>query len=142
MKIKEENSILKKENYAQTEENMINVLLVYKNDEKRILLDGKKEVRVNDIMYIEVDKPYIVLCCTNGNNECLRGSLIQFENKIGLPFARAGRKYLVNLEHVRKVTEYVVLDNDMRIKLSKAGKVELKSVFEDYLLKECERQSI
>jgi len=108
------------------------------------LLDDKKTVRVNDIIYIEVDKPYIVLCYTSGNNECLRGSLIQFENKVDLPFARAGRKYLVNLEHVRAVTEYVVLDNGIKIKLNKGAKVGLKNIFESYfhLVKECAQKSL
>ena len=81
---------------------------------------------MNNIVYIEACKPYIVLHYFDGSRECRRGSLIQFEREISFPFSRAGRKYLVNMEHLKEISESLVLDNGSRLRISKAAKAKLK----------------
>lgn len=97
--------------------------------------EGENVINIREIVCVESAKPYIVLYFKDDEKRVLRMSLKQFLIKNGTLFAKAGRKYAVNLEHVKEVSEYAVLDNGMKIKLSKAVKVELKNDLEQYLLK-------
>lgn len=106
--------------------------------ENKILLmrkEGKELISTRDIVYVESAKPYIIMYYTDGKKQVLRMSLKKFLIKTEVLFAKAGRKYVVNLEHIKAVSEYAVLDNGMKIKLSKAARVELKNDLERYLLK-------
>lgn len=113
---------------------MIKVVFLESGNEKEILLEGKQRIKVGNIEYVDYCKPYVVIHC-NGNKEfCLRESLVQFEKNVGMPLVRAGKEYLVNLDYIDDILEYVVLKSGKKFKISKAAKSQLKKAYFDYLL--------
>lgn len=124
--------------YAKLEKEIDKILRIKLQDEQTIVLQdikGDRLVRIKDIVYVESDKPYVVLLLTDGTILLERKSLVQFENEMGDTVVQAGRKYLVNLEHVKDIPQDVLLDNGERIKLSKSAKAELKKKYNNYILK-------
>ena len=114
------------------------ILRIKFKNKKEILLRKKEDeekINVKDVMYVESAKPYIVLHHKNGEKRIVRTSLKKFIEEEGMPFVRAGKKYVVNLGYVREISEYVLLDNNVKINLSRVAKVELSKKLEGYLLK-------
>lgn len=90
---------------------------------------------MNNIVYIETCKPYIVLHYFDGNRECQRGSLINFEKESSFLLYRAGRKYLVNMEYVKEISEFLIMDNGSRLRISKDAKSKLRVALKEYRTK-------
>lgn len=90
---------------------------------------------MNNIVYIETCKPYIVLHYFDGSRECRRESLTNFEKENSFLFYRAGRKYLVNMEYVKGISEFLILDNGSRLRISKDAKTKLRVALKEYRAK-------
>ncbi len=112
------------------------ILRIQKQDERMVMVRGVKEdkpIRIQDIMYVESHKPYVVLYLIDGTSVSDRKSLVQFESEVEDIIVRAGRKYLINLEHIEEIYKDVLLDNGKHIKISKEAKAELKKKRNNYI---------
>ena len=125
--------------YTKLEKEIDKILRTRFQNERAIVLQdvkGNKVVRIKDIVYGEVDKPYIVLNMVDGTRLLERRSLVQFVNELqDTAIHQAGRRYLVNLAHIKEISQNVVLDTGEQIKISKAAKSELKKLYNAYILK-------
>lgn len=79
---------------------------------EKITLDvagqGTREVILKDIIYIETEKPYIVVHTTYGNIKC-KNHMMDIENILnGKWFFRCHNSYIVNLDEVKNIKGTIV----------------------------------
>ncbi len=101
------------------------VLLLQENGEMM-------RIALNDIYFVEVFSHSCVLHITDGNVEC-RTAISRLENELGNQFIRVHRAFLVNMEHMKKITKTeILLENGEKIPLARRKYSEVNLAFINY----------
>lgn len=104
-------------------------------------LNGKIVTTVQDIVYVESDKHYLIYHLLNGNKEVrMRDSINNFETRyVPYDFVRIHKKYCINLKHLSffdgKNGEVALGKAGIRLPISKNYKQEVDNRYTLYLRK-------
>ncbi len=95
--------------------------------------DGDRHIKAGEIIYIEV-KDHWLFIHTKDNIYKLLGTLKEMEEQLeDYNFVSCYRSYLINLKYVTRMgSEFVILDNEIELKISRSKKKEVQSAFVDY----------
>jgi two-component system LytT family response regulator len=63
-------------------------------------------IKITDIAFLKAEDKYVTLHTKEGKTHLLEQSLNYFEVKIGNPFVRVKRDYLVNSDYIEEITRY------------------------------------
>lgn len=108
---------------------------VQKNDYLILSLPGeKRKVFVKDIKYLEVFAHDVVFH-TVGEELHVRGTLSEYEKKLGGTFCRINSCYLVNLNFVSEVRDRSIFIGNDKLSISYARKKTLLKALADYASK-------
>ncbi len=138
--IKSMETELKKINYRIKRDAQITYALeifIKKHIPQQILLNlsgGLVSIKLNEILYCEVygHKTYVHLI--SGETKELRFSLQKLEDQLPASvFARSHQSYLVNMEHINRISRYkLTLSNGQTIPISQAKYLNLQNKFIAY----------
>ena len=103
--------------------------------EHRILEIGDYTIDLYEVYYVEADGPYINIHFKD-DFEIFRMTLKEFTEKVANSnFVRVHRSYYVNMRYIREMDKTeIVLDNDIRLDISKGNRRILPKVYRRYLL--------
>jgi len=105
----------------------------------RIAVKDKSNIHlidINDILYIEAQDDYVSIHTDNQNY--LKNATLKFyeQNLNNQTFIRVHRSYIVNVDYIKKLENYskdsflIILNNEEKIKVSRAGLSLLKNVLQ------------
>ncbi len=92
-------------------------------------------IDLSNIMYFEIFSHDIVMHMKDGREEAFRGTLKNIEEALPpMSFVKPYRSYLVNLECISGISPHdIILNNDVRLPLSKSMYNKIQIIFMDYL---------
>jgi DNA-binding LytR/AlgR family response regulator len=94
--------------------------------------DNTISISSNSLQYIEAQGCYSMLV-SNNENYLVRVTLKEWEERLRqYGFLRIHKSFLVNISYIRNINKYVVLDNGVKLKISRSKKTELKEIFKNY----------
>jgi len=95
--------------------------------------EGKRHVMAGEIIYIEV-KDHWLYVHTKENTYEMLGTLKEMEKQLeGCNFVRCNKSYLINLQFVTRMRpEFVILNKEIELKISRARRKEVQFAFIDY----------
>lgn len=102
---------------------------------------GNASVRIKDIIYIESQKNYFHICCTNESHKC-RGTLSQAEQILhDFDFCKIHAAYLVNLANVDRLNNdtTISMSNGIKLNISQRRYTEFKNCYANYLRRRYEK---
>ena len=99
--------------YHQTEllKQALTMVISAKESSKPVALPVKSGnrtffIKITDIAFLKAEDKYVTLHTKEGKNHLLEQSLNYYEDRIGSPFVRVKRDYLVNRDFVEDITRY------------------------------------
>lgn len=100
----------------------------------QIMSDRKLiKVPITKIFYIEIYHKDALFHTTSGVFKT-NMSLNDIEEKLGLPFIRCHRSYLVNMNHIKQIEEHAIVMNDGdQIAMRQRGKATIREIYGDFL---------
>lgn len=96
----------------------------------------KKYIKGEDIVFIEAEDKYSFIK-TESDSYLVRRSMNEWEILLKEQnFFRVHKSYIVNLAYVKYFDEYIILENDIKIKISNRKTKTFKYTYHDYLKRE------
>lgn len=129
--------LVKPVKYKDIKENIINCIKEVEIKNKYILIKKQGhqiKLDINEITYIEVQKETITIHTLNGVYK-INGTMNNIEKEIDCSrFFRCHKSFLVNLEHVKIIKQYVaILENNEEVPVSRYRFKEIKDKFFDLI---------
>ena len=129
--------LIKPVKYENLKENIINCIKEIDIKNKYIIVKeqgNQMKLDINEITYVEVQKETITIHTLNKVYK-LNGTMTNIEKKIDCSrFFRCHKSFLVNLEHVKSIKQYVlVLENSEEVPVSRYRFKETKDKFFDVI---------
>ncbi len=129
--------LIKPVKYDDLKENIINCIKEVDIKNKYIIVKAQGnqiKLDINEITYIEVQKENITIHTLNQIYE-IKGTMNNIEKDINCSrFCRCHKSFLVNLEHVKSIKQYVViLENSEEVPVSRYRFKETKEKFFDLI---------
>ena len=94
-----------------------------------------KRLRMDEIMFIQAEGMYSVLVLQNGDKVTASKPLKGIEEQLSSDFMRIHRSYIVNLNHVRSLSNLgenkLTLSNESEIPVAKKNRVPLKTAMDE-----------
>ena len=112
------------------------------NDKYKILsintVDGKKKIDISKIMYMCSEGKVVHIVMQNKTRYDVRSKLSDYKNNELISYFESSHKsYLINLRYVANIkTQYVVLQNNDIIPISRNCKMQFINKYNHYILKE------
>ncbi len=96
--------------------------------------DGKRNIELDDILYIQADRHYVSVNLKKGNFVGY-DSLKQYEDQFqGTQVIRIHKSYMVNMYHIKKIlSEEVIMEDGARIPIGRKYKSELKDTYYEFV---------
>ncbi len=97
------------------------------------LEDGRRHVKAQEILYIEVKDHWLHIITKDGELMML-GSLKEMEEKLSQShFVRCSKSFLINLQHVTRMrTDSVMIHGNHEINMSRTKRKVVQNLFVDY----------
>ena len=126
--------------YEPFKAEIVRAIKYLKNDDKSVIFsntDSEEVVyRLKSILYIEKVKGFNTMQVVHSKgDEMVRGNINTYEGRL-LPegFVRVSRAALVNMGHIHRINDSeLVLDNDMKVKVSIRKLPQIKSSFAKFV---------
>jgi len=129
----------KKDHFVSPEqlEVLLQSLKVQKPDRKRIALATKESIELiytDNIVLCQSDNNYTMVYIEGRRKKLISKTLKEFEEILEeYNFFRSHQSYLINLDHMveymRQDGGYIIMDNDMKVPVSRSRKEELMKLF-------------
>lgn len=125
--------LLKPINYDDLEKHMINCIKEIEKREKYLIISDKnniKKIKQSEITYIEIQKKDMTIHTINGDY-LIKNTMDKIEREIdNISFYRCHKSFLVNLEYVERIKQYVaILENKEEVLISRHRFKDTKNQF-------------
>lgn len=125
--------LLKPINYDDLEKHMINCIKEIEKREKHLIISDKnniKKIKQSEITYIEIQKKDMTIHTINGDY-LIKNTMDKIEREIdNINFYRCHKSFLVNLEYVERIKQYVaILENKEEVLISRHRFKDTKNQF-------------
>jgi DNA-binding LytR/AlgR family response regulator len=112
------------------------VLEFMKRDKTILFKTGGKMVKIkyDDIVYVESQNTVILIHCTEKRVLKIYGKLDDVETQLNDErFLRSHKSFLVNMNHIKRVEDNFITDNDEMIIIRTRGGGSIKNLYFDYI---------